>query len=234
MKSLFALAALVLLSACNHIETGYRPYFSAQELQARKDLIAFEGEPMIIDGGNPNHEIPYYWGQGWSMIGESRYAENLTASQQLAAKARELKAERVIKFRAGTAVSNSATAVPTGAGMLFMPTTQSVNYYTATFWRRRKPMGTGVIIRSLSQEEAIARGDSNGVAVFILIKGFPGETSGLKVGDIITHIAGTEVINVKDAAKVLEGHTVSTIDYRVLRDGKPQTFTVESLPMPSE
>ncbi|WP_341703627.1 PDZ domain-containing protein [Ferrovibrio sp.] len=235
LKHGLIILALLTLAACNNVGNAYRPTLTAEQMQQRKDLIAFEGEPTIRDGGNPDQELEILLRDGWAMIGESRYADNLTVPQQLAAKAKEVKAELVIKFRIGASSSSGVMPVSSGSGgMLFVPSYSTVEYYSATFWRRRKPLGTGVFLRDLSQEEAIKRGDANGAVVAILVKGFAGERSGLKVGDVVTHIGGMEVINAKDAVRAFQGHTVSTIGYRVLRDGQPSTIIVDIDPMPTE
>jgi len=233
--SVAAVLVLGLLAACSNVGDAYRPTLTATQLQQRKDLIPFDGEPTIRDGGNPNTELVQLIRDGWALIGESRYADNMTVPQQLQAKAKDVRAELVVKFRIGASSSSSVMPISTGSGgMMFMPTYSSVEYYSATFWRRRKPFGTGIFLRDLSQEEAIKRGDANGAVVAILVKGFGGERAGLHEGDIVTHIGGVEIINAKDASKPFEHHSASSIGYRVLRDGQPMTVEVAIDPMPTE
>lgn len=235
MRQLPVVAVLVLglLAACSNVSDAYRPSMTAEQLQQRKDLIPFEGEPTIRNGGNPNTELIALLRDGWGLIGESRYADNMTVPQQLLAKAREVKAELVVKFRIGASSTSGMAPVSTGnGGMFFVPTYSSVEYYSATFWRRRLPVGTGVFLRDLSQEEAIKRGDANGAVIAILVKGFGGERAGLREGDIVTHIGGVEIINAKDASKAFEHHSASSIGYRIIRDGKPETVEVDVDPMP--
>lgn len=235
MRTILAVMVLALLAACNNVDGGYRPVYTAQELEQRRDLVPFDGEPTVRDGGNPNVEFYTMYEEGWAMIGESRYAHNITVAQQLQSKAKELKAEQVVKFRIGSNTTTGMAPVSTGSGgMFFIPTASTVEYYSATFWRRRKPLGTGVFLRDLSQEEAIKRGDANGAVVYLLVKGFAGERAGLRKGDVVTHIGGIELINAKDSGRAFQGRESSTIDYRVLRDGKPETITVEIDPMPAE
>lgn len=235
MRAVLAVLMLAVLVACNNVDGGFKPIYTAQQLEQRKDLIPFDGEPTIRDGGNAGTEIYQMLENGWAMIGESRYAHNMTVPQQLVAKARDIRAEMVIRFRIGASTSTGMAPISTGSGgMFFMPTANTVEYYAATFWRRRKPFGTGIFVRDLTQEEAIKRGDANGAVVFLLVKGFAGERSGLRNGDIITHVGGLEVINAKDSNRAFEGRESSSIDYRVIRDGKPETITVVMDPMPTE
>lgn len=235
MRAILTVMALAMLAACNNVDGGFRPVYTAQELEQRKDLVPFEGEPTIRDGGNPNVEFYTLFEEGWAIIGESRYAHNMTVPQQLQAKAKELKAEQVVKFRIGSNTTTGMAPISTGSGgMFFMPTASTVEYYAATFWRRRKPFGTGVFVRDLTQEEAIKRGDANGAVVYLLVKGFAGDRAGLRKGDIITHVGGLEVINAKDSNKAFESRESSSIDYRVIRDGKPENITVVMDPMPAE
>lgn len=235
MRILVAVVALALLAGCNTVNSGYKPFLTSEQIAARKDLVPFTGDPKIREVGNPYVEIPKMIEDGYGMIGESRYADNMVAGQNLLTKAREVKAEVVTRYRIGSNTSSSMAPISTGSGgMFFMPMNSTVEYFSAIFWQQRKPVGTGVYVRDLTQEEAIKRGDANGAVVSILVKGFAGERAGLKVGDVVTHIGGIEVINAKDSVKPFENRTASSIDYRVLRDGKPITIEVPIDPMPAE
>ncbi len=95
----------------------------------------------------------------------------------------------------------------------------------------------GVVIQDLTDELATSFGvrEREGVLVADVMKGGPGETAGLKPGDVIVQLGTTKIREVPDlqrrVANVAPGQS---IDLGVIRDQAPQRFKVRVGEMPAE
>jgi len=67
-----------------------------------------------------------------------------------------------------------------------------------------------------------------GLLVNRVVEDSPAEKAGLKAGDVIISVAGSEIERVGDIARALEEHKPGdTVDVKVLRDGSERTVRVE-------
>lgn len=231
MRKIFVAMLLVCsLSACNHVAQGYRPVVNLQHVHKSKHIELASGAAEIREGRNVDRDIEEARRDGWVMLGYSTFQENLTMQQQLVQQAEQLKASMVLLHLLGTQSTSGMTAVPTSTGPMFIPLGGVARTYGATFWVKEKASGSGLYGRNLSQEEAIRRGDGNGMVVAIVSRGYAADRAGLREGDVVTHIAGKEVINTVDAMTTLNRATINSVDVRVQRDGKAMTFSMETSP----
>jgi Do/DeqQ family serine protease len=95
----------------------------------------------------------------------------------------------------------------------------------------------GIVIQDVTDELASSFGVSEreGVLVADVMKGGPGETAGLRPGDVIVELGGDKIREVPDlqrrVANVAPGQTVAV---GVVRDRAPQRFNVRVGEMPTE
>lgn len=228
MRFLLSVVVLAALVGCNEVSQGYRPVVNYQALQTNKLVEFASGEPEIREGKAPETDIPELRRQGWYMLGYSVFPDNPTLQQQLHDKGVELKASLVVFTVLASRQQSGMTAVPTSTGTLFLPMNSISREYGASFWIREKPTAMGLYGRNLTQEEAIKRGDGNGMLVAVLAVQCTAYRAGLREGDIVTRIAGKEVINAADAFRTLRATRINPTDFYVLRDGQPMTFSVEN------
>jgi serine protease Do len=95
----------------------------------------------------------------------------------------------------------------------------------------------GIVIQDVTDELASSFGvrEREGVLVADVMKGGPGEAAGLRPGDVIVELGGTKIREVPDlqrrVAAVAPGQTVAV---GVVREQKPQRFSVRVGEMPTE
>lgn len=88
---------------------------------------------------------------------------------------------------------------------------------------RPRPMGNGPRLGMTVEN----RDDGKGVTVMRVRPGSPAEQSGFRPDDILTDFAGKKVKDVDDVTKALaENRKTTTIEAKVLRDGKSRSLTV--------
>lgn len=95
----------------------------------------------------------------------------------------------------------------------------------------------GITIQNFTPELAREFGlnKSTGALVTEILKGSPAEKAGIKRGDIITEVDGKAVKNVETLRNIIAQSKVgSRIQLQVIRDGKPNIFTVTITELPQD
>jgi serine protease Do len=95
----------------------------------------------------------------------------------------------------------------------------------------------GVQIQPVTADLAESMGLENakGAIISDLTVGSPAKTAGLKQGDTILKVDGTEISDAHDLAKVIAGLTPGKdVKLSIIRGGKPETITVTLAAMPSD
>ncbi|MEO6608233.1 MAG: Do family serine endopeptidase [Aestuariivirga sp.] len=95
----------------------------------------------------------------------------------------------------------------------------------------------GVQIQPVTADLADSLGLENakGAIISDLTVGSPAKTAGLKQGDTILKVDGTEISDAHDLAKVIAGLTPGKdVKLSIIRGGKPETITVTLAAMPSD
>lgn len=95
----------------------------------------------------------------------------------------------------------------------------------------------GVQIQPVTADLADSLGLENakGAIISDLTVGSPAKAAGLKQGDTILKVDGTEISNARDLAKLIAGLTPGKdVKLSIIRGGKPQTISVTLASMPSD
>lgn len=95
----------------------------------------------------------------------------------------------------------------------------------------------GVQIQPVTADLADSLGLENakGAIISDLTVGSPAKTAGLKQGDTILKVDGTEISDAHDLARVIAGLTPGKdVSLSIIRGGKPQTITVTLAAMPTD
>lgn len=95
----------------------------------------------------------------------------------------------------------------------------------------------GVGLQDLTEElaKSFQFTEKGGVLVSQVYEGSPAEKSGFRTGDIIIEIDGKKVQTSREVVReVLKKKVGETVEFRVIREGKPLDIAVTTAPMPSE
>lgn len=91
----------------------------------------------------------------------------------------------------------------------------------------RRP-GIGIYYTFIEELETEQEGASKGMYVEEVVEGGPAYRAGLKVGDIITHCDGEELVTGEEVSEIIKNKTIGdTIQLTILREGKSFTVYVE-------
>jgi len=226
MYRLVFLLMLVALAGCNEVKNGFRPVMTLDQIKSNPAIVKYEGEPTIRDGAtNASAEIDNMKRDGWLLLGQSVFVGDLTMDQQIMALAKEYKAELVTRHLLKSTVSTVPVPISTGTGTIFTPMTTGSNTYGISLWARAQP-GLGLYWRDITQEEALKRGDANGAVITLVVRGGGGDKAGIREGDVIISVGGKDIVNAIDMLVTYRKATITQIDFRLVRDGQPQTITV--------
>ncbi len=230
MRSIYFLLILVVLAGCNQVRSGFRPTFTQEALAGATTLERFEGEPTIRDGVDIQKESDDLRREGWVSVGYTVFAEDFTAEQQLRSLAKEYKAELITRYRVDQRGSSSIVPITTGSGTIFVPSYSSTTTLGAVLWMRNKRIYLSVYGRNLTEQEAAKRNDANGAYIGLIVRGGAAERGGLKEVDIVSSVGGKDIISYADMLRTYHGMHITSIDFRVTRDGQTQTIAIPKDP----
>lgn len=121
----------------------------------------------------------------------------------------------------------STTTTPGSMNTQWVPRTFHRNSHTATFWRQGKPRILGVNWNVIPVEIRRKIERSTGVYISMVIVGSPAFRANILKGNIITHIAGEEVMVPDDAGIVIKRYQGEEVDFTILRNGNEKTVPVK-------
>lgn len=101
---------------------------------------------------------------------------------------------------------------------------QSIDYYdySATFWKKTKPLRFGVLARALDEETKKRLQSNRGVIVKVVVNKSPAYNADILLDDIIIQFAGETVAGPEDFFGKIRTHTGQTVTVKIIRDGKPK------------
>ena len=139
----------------------------------------------------------------------------------------------------GRVIGINTAIVATGQGIGFsIPINEAKGVMSQLIAKGRVVRGwLGIVIQDVTDELSGSFGvrEKEGVLVADVMKGGPGESAGLRAGDVIVELGGTKIHEVPDlqrrVANVVPGQTIALV---VIRDRAPSKITVKVGEMPAE
>ncbi len=120
-------------------------------------------------------------------------------------------------------------AVPVNMAKSLLPQLEKTGHVTRGY------LGVGIQAITPELAKSLSLKDQKGALVADVKKGSPGETAGLKAGDVITRFDGKDVTDVRTLpALVAETPVGKEVPLTILRDGKEQTLKVKVAEMPEQ
>jgi hypothetical protein len=108
---------------------------------------------------------------------------------------------------------------------------QNTDYfnYSATFWKKTKPLKFGVLVQSLDEETKKRLQTNRGVVVKVVVRKTPAYNADILRGDIITQFSGEPIADPEDFFEKIRAHAGQQITVKIIRDGIPKNITLTLL-----
>lgn len=241
-----SLLATALLAGCaNPYERYFNP--NAAYHAPATAATAQSTAPQLQRGKNVDADVAAMFGQGYGLIGYSAFNGKEVSTDQALAEGQKLGAARVIVYEKYTETEHGAAPVvlPSfgsvvtrgagatlstsmiGASTMMVPTAVRRFDQFATYWAPVPPGILGVAARNLSQQEREKLQSNKGIVVTFLRDHGPAFEADILSGDIIRTIGQTQIDDLGTFAKALQQYAGQTVDFAIIRDGKPLTKTVK-------
>jgi len=99
----------------------------------------------------------------------------------------------------------------------------------------RPYLGVAIIDKNMAAERGYEINIDKGIYILKVVKAGPAGKVGLKEGDIILKVAGTQINSVADLREIVDAQAVgSKVDVLIIRDGNERTVSVLLEEMPSQ
>ena len=139
----------------------------------------------------------------------------------------------------GRVIGINTAIVASGQGIGFsIPINEAKNVMAQLIAKGRVVRGwLGIVIQDVTDELSGSFGvrEREGVLVADVMKGGPGETAGLRAGDVIVELGGTKIREVPDLQRrVANVNPGQSVDLVVIRDRAPNKISVKIGEMPTE
>jgi len=98
---------------------------------------------------------------------------------------------------------------------------ETVDYYnySATFWKKTKPMKFGVLVQSLDETTKKQLQSNRGVIVNVVVRKTPAYNADILKGDIITLFNSEPIVDADDFFAKIKAHAGQDVIVRIIRNG---------------
>ncbi len=130
----------------------------------------------------------------------------------------------------GEVIGMNTAIIQTGQGLGFAIPVSTVKKITEELMKYGKVIRgwLGVLVQDVSKKLKKKYKINNGVVIIKVFKNSPAYKSGLKVGDIITHVNGQDIKSSKELKNFIAIlKPEEEINVSILRDGKPKTLKIK-------
>lgn len=116
--------------------------------------------------------------------------------------------------------SGSSTSTTYGTKTSEIPYSVARYDYVATYWIRLKPKPFGAYLKDIPSDLTQQIGTNKGALVYAVVKNSPAFMAEVLRGDVIKTINDNEIIDSKDALRVIKIYIGKNISISLLRNGK--------------
>lgn len=202
-------AALTLPAARAESPQEPEPFnpFADSYVSKRQPAAGGQAEPRIYVGRDRLADHQSMLEEGYDLLGYSSFQAGSVPPEQLAAHARQVRADVVIIYTSGKGRVRDADSLPEGAD----PTLYD---YFAAYWTRLPPPLLGLHVQKNRQT------DAGGLTVVAVIRRSPAAQAGLQRGDILLQLGGVtleEPMQMVETAARLAGQQTEVV---FLHDGE--------------
>lgn len=245
-KSFTVLAIALFIAGCgNPYDRFYSPSPNAATDSAI--LATSSGEPTLLRGTTPEQDRIEMFREGFSMVGSSSFNAGQISDEMAIAQAKKVGADRVVVYKdyrntqsgvipltlpdtqtayhSGSVFGSGGSAMYSGTSTTYGTQTTYIPYsvdrydYGATYWRKTRRGGLGVIITELSTADRQRIGSNKGTRIMAITKGSAAFDADILEGDIIRRVDDTIIIDVSHAIKILRSKLGSEITLVLDRAG---------------
>lgn len=247
MRTFFAVFICAALAACaNGYSQFYHPNASVSVNDPR--LEESLGEPEIISGTNEAKDSKRLVESGYMIVGHSSFFAGEVSPQGAIEQAKAVKAVKVVIYKKfkdtvsgvvpltlpdyqttyhsgtvssyGGMASYGGTSTTYGTTTTYIPYTENRFDYLATFWRKQKEGGLGILVRELTTDEKQKIGSNKGAAVSAVRRGSVAYEADILEGFLLRMVDGNEVRDQKSAIALIRQTYGRETEFVFINNGK--------------
>jgi len=245
-KSSTVLAITVFIAGCGN---PYDQFYSPSPNVATHSafLAPSSGEPTLLRGTTPEQDRIKMFREGFFKVGWSSFQGGQISDEMAIAQAKKVGADRVVVYKnyrntesgiipltlpdtqtayhsgsvfgSGGSAMYSGTSTTYGTQTTYIPYSVDQYIYGATYWRKTRRGGLGVMITELSTADRQRIGSNKGTRIVAIKKGSAAFNADILEGDIIRRVDDTIIIDQSHAGKILRSKLGSEITLVLDRAG---------------